>query len=150
MEDPAAVARRVIDANVYMTLATADREGRPWAAPVWFAHEGYTRFAWVSKPGARHSVNLTERPEVGIVVFDSTVGRGDAEAVYAEAEAEEVGGSDDERWIDVFNRRSEALGWPSWSVGDVREPARLRLYLATASALFVLGSGDERVPVELG
>ena len=33
-------ARRIIDANSYMTLATADADGRPWATPVWFAPDG--------------------------------------------------------------------------------------------------------------
>lgn len=150
MDDPAAVAKRIIEANVYMTLATADGEGRPWPSPVWFANEGFTRFVWVSKPGALHSRNLAARSQVGIVIFDSTVGQGAAEAVYVEAEAEQLEGAEEERGIDIFNRRSESLGWPSWSVADVREPARLRLYGATASSLFVLGPGDERIAVELG
>jgi hypothetical protein len=47
--DLAVLAREIIDANRYMTLATADGEGRPWAAPVWYAHRGYTDFLWVSK-----------------------------------------------------------------------------------------------------
>ena len=150
MDDAAAIAKRIIEANVYMTLATADAEGRPWASPVWFAHEGYAEFVWVSKPEARHSRNLAARAQVGIVIFDSTVGQGAAEAVYVEAEAEQLEGAEEERGIEVFNRRSESLGWPSWSVADVREPARLRLYGATASSLFVLGPGDERIAVELG
>jgi nitroimidazol reductase NimA-like FMN-containing flavoprotein (pyridoxamine 5'-phosphate oxidase superfamily) len=148
--DRADRAREIIDANVYMTLATAGADGRPWPSPVWFAHEGYAEFVWVSKPEARHSRNLAARPQVGIVIFDSTVGQGAAEAVYIEAEAEQLGGAEEERGIDSFNRRSESLGWPSWSVADVREPARLRLYGARASSLFVLGPGDERIAVELG
>ena len=150
MDDPVAVAKRIIEANLYMTLATADGEGRPWASPVWFAHEGYAEFVWVSKPGARHSRNLAARPQVGIVIFDSTVGQGEAEAVYVEAEAEQLEGAEEERGIDIFNRRSESLGWPSWSVADVREPARHRLYRATASSLFVLDPRDERIAVQLG
>jgi hypothetical protein len=37
-EDLAAGAREIIDANRYLTLAGADDDGRPWAAPVWYAH----------------------------------------------------------------------------------------------------------------
>lgn len=149
MPDPAADAKRIVEANLYMTLATADADGRPWASPVWFAHEDCTRFVWVSKPEARHSRNLAARPQVGIAIFDSTAGHGAAEAVYLEAEAELVGESQDERYIAVFNNRSEALGWPRWTVEDVRPPAPLRLYLATASAQFVLGPDDQRVPLTL-
>ena len=74
--DPATVARGIIDANRYMTLATADGDGRPWASPVWYAHQGYTDLYWVSRPEARHSRNLAVRPEVSIVIFDSTVPEG--------------------------------------------------------------------------
>src|SRR5919108_509348 len=116
MPDLAAAAKRIIDSNAYMTVATADAEGRPWASPVWFAHEDYASFLWVSKPEALHSRNLSSRPEVGIVIFDSTVGVGAAEGVYVAAEAEQVGEGPDERCIEVFTRRSEALGWPSWSL----------------------------------
>src|SRR4029453_16641327 len=44
--DPATVAREIIDANRYMTLATADGAGRPWAAPVWYAHRDYHNLLW--------------------------------------------------------------------------------------------------------
>ena len=46
-------ARAIVDANSYMTLATADADGAPWASPVWFAHEQYETFLWMSHFGAR-------------------------------------------------------------------------------------------------
>ena len=82
-ESPADAARRMIEANSYLTLATADASGRPWATPVWFAHaesEAGYEFVWVSKPGARHSQNVAARPEIAIVVYDSTVPVGGAAA----------------------------------------------------------------------
>jgi hypothetical protein len=33
--DLASVARGIIDLNLYMTLGTADEDGRPWASPVY-------------------------------------------------------------------------------------------------------------------
>src|SRR5215208_3553020 len=66
MPDLAALAREIIDSNQYLTLATADADGRPWASPVWFAHEDHSRFLWVSKPDARHSRNLEHRPRAGV------------------------------------------------------------------------------------
>ncbi len=97
MSDLTASAKRIIDSNQYMTLGTADREGRPWASPVWFAHE-------------------EDRAEQGIAVFSS---------------------------------RSRNFGGGEWTAADVRPGARLRLYLATASAQFVLSPDDERIPVSL-
>jgi pyridoxine/pyridoxamine 5'-phosphate oxidase len=149
MSDRSAYARRIIDSHVYMTLATADAAGRPWASPVWFAHDGHSRFVWVSKPEARHSRNLAVRPDAGIVFFDSTPRQGTPDAVYVEARAERVADDDEERLIEVFSRRSESMGEPAWTVEDVRPPARLRLYRATAAEMFVLGKKDERITVDL-
>jgi pyridoxine/pyridoxamine 5'-phosphate oxidase len=148
--DPAAVAREIIDANRYMTLATADGDGRPWASPVWFAHHGYTDLYWVSRPDARHSRNLAVRPEVGIVIFDSTVPEGDGQAVYVEALAGELDGAERDQGIAIFSRRSEAGGAAAWGVADVSGPASFRLYRARASAHFVLDAHDRRLTVRLG
>ncbi|HEX6582314.1 MAG TPA: pyridoxamine 5'-phosphate oxidase family protein [Thermoleophilaceae bacterium] len=148
--DRAALARELVDSNQYMTLATADQDGRPWASPVWFAHEEYTRFVWVSSPEARHSRNLSARPQAGIVIFDSTVAIGSGQAVYLEAEAAQLDDDRAERYVAVFSRRSKELGGREWTVDEVRAPAPLRLYLASASAHHVLGEHDERIAVQLG
>jgi uncharacterized protein YhbP (UPF0306 family) len=150
VENLSARARRLIDDAMYLTLATADDDGRPWASPLWFAPSGYSEFLWVSDPEARHSRNLTSRPEVAIVIFDSTVGIGAAEAVYVEASAEQLAGSELERAIAVYSARSKAVGAREWTLADVRSPARLRLFRAAASAQFVLGPDDRRVPVTPG
>jgi nitroimidazol reductase NimA-like FMN-containing flavoprotein (pyridoxamine 5'-phosphate oxidase superfamily) len=66
--DPAelgAMARSIIDSNRYMTLATADESGLPWASPVWYASAEYREFFWVSSPDVRHSRNLATRPAAG-------------------------------------------------------------------------------------
>ena len=149
-KDLDAVAREIIDANRYMTMATADGDGRPWAAPVWYAHQGYTEFFWVSRPGARHSRNLAGRPEVGIVIFDSTVPEGEGQAVYVEALAGEVDGAGRERGIGIVSRRSEASGAGPWGVEDITGPAPFRLYRARAEQHFVLGAHDQRIAVQPG
>ncbi len=146
MPDPES-ARALIDANAYMTLATSDGDGRPWASPVWFAHDGYTTFLWVSRPGARHSQNLEGRPQLAIVIFDSTVPEGEGQAVYMEAEAELVPPEEQADAMDVFVRRSVARGGEVWTVEDVTAPAPHRLYRATASAHYLLDTHDRRVPV---
>jgi nitroimidazol reductase NimA-like FMN-containing flavoprotein (pyridoxamine 5'-phosphate oxidase superfamily) len=150
MDDLAAAARDIIDANRYLTLATADGDGRPWASPVWYAHEGYRDFFWVSRPEARHSRNLAERPGLAIVIFDSTVPEGGAQAVYVEAVAEELSGAEQERGIGILSRRSEANGGDAWHRADVVAPAPHRLYRARASEHFLLQANDQRVAVRLG
>lgn len=147
----AAMARAIVDSNSYMTLGTADADGLPWASPVWYAPASYREFFWVSKPGARHSHNITVRPEVGIVIFDSTVPISTGKAVYMAARAAQVTTADEiERGMSIFSRRSLEQGGREWTPDDVGATARLRLYRATASEQFVLSPEDERLPFRLG
>jgi hypothetical protein len=145
----AAVAKQVIDSSQYLTLATADGAGQPWACPVWYAHEGYTSFLWISRPSARHSLNLGLRPAVSAVIFDSAARPGQAQAVYLEAMGEELSGAERDRSVAVFSRRSLEFGLSEWRPADMAQPAPHRLYRASASAVFIYAPGDRRLPVKL-
>jgi hypothetical protein len=148
--DLASIARTVIDTNSYMTLATADRTGLPWPSPVWYAHSGYREFFWASSPATRHSRNLAERPQTGIVIFDSHVPPGTAQAVYMATMAAEVTPDELLRGVEVFSARSQALGSRPWAPEEVCAPASLRLYRARVSELFVIDRGDQRMLAEIG
>jgi nitroimidazol reductase NimA-like FMN-containing flavoprotein (pyridoxamine 5'-phosphate oxidase superfamily) len=144
----AKTTQQIIDANSYLTLATADADGRPWATPVWFAADGYTDFIWVSRPGTRHSANIAARPEVGIVVFDSTAPIGTGQGVYVEAVAGQVPVTEVEAAIAIFSAASVADGGHPWHLADVAGEAAFRLYRARASAHYLLDDKDSRVPVD--
>jgi uncharacterized protein YhbP (UPF0306 family) len=131
----------IIDAARYMVLATADEDGVPWASPVWFAPDGYTRFLWVSREDTRHSRNLGVRPQLSIVIFDSSAPIGTGEGVYTDAVAELL--TEPEPAIEVFSRRSVAQGGDEWAAADVSLPADLRLYRATAVEQWI-GRRDRR------
>ena len=147
-EEIRTIARSVIDSNRYMTLATADGNGLPWASPVWYAPAGYRDFYWVSSPEARHSRNLATRRELAIVIFDSHQAGG-WRAVYMSAVAQEVARNQIEEGIEIFSRRSVDQKLPVWTPADVLPPARHRLCRATISELFVLDPHDQRLPVSL-
>jgi pyridoxine/pyridoxamine 5'-phosphate oxidase len=142
-------ARAIVEDNLYLVLATADANGRPWASPVYYAHDAYRRFIWVSAPDATHSQNIAVRPAVSIVIFDSRVPINSGQAVYMSAVAEEVTGPDRERFVEAFSERSQQHGAGAWTIADVEAPARLRLYVATVDEQFVLGEGDKRISVSL-
>ena len=127
-----AAARAIADAGRYMTLGTADADGRPWVSPVWYAHEEARTFVWVSDPGTRHSFNIAARPDVSLVIFDSHAELGEGQGLYVRARAEQLDDAVAAEAIAIFSRRSIAQGGHEWSAGDVRAPARLRLYRATA------------------
>jgi nitroimidazol reductase NimA-like FMN-containing flavoprotein (pyridoxamine 5'-phosphate oxidase superfamily) len=146
MRMTAEAVRELIVGERFMTLATADADGLPWASPVWYAPNGYAEFFWVSSPDVRHSRNLAVRPELAIVIFDSRQTPGDGRAVYMTARAEQTDGEG----IEVFNARTAEQGLPAWGAETVLPPARHRLYRATVSEHFVLREDvDERVPVDL-
>jgi uncharacterized protein YhbP (UPF0306 family) len=137
-------AQEIIDAARYMVLATSDEDGVPWASPVWFAPDGYTRFLWVSREDTRHSRNLAVRSRLSIVIFDSSAPIGTGEGVYMDALAQQV--DEPGSAIEVFSRRSVEQGGGEWTVADVSPPAELRLYRATATEQWI-GRRDRRQPV---
>lgn len=145
-------ARAILKRISYMVLGTADADGRPWATPVYFATDGAGSFYWVSSPEATHSTNIAVRPEVGIVVFDSTVPIGTGQGVYIEAVAERVADADLDRGLAVFSERSTRDGGSAFDRDDVKGEAGIRMYRATASSYSMLakdGQPDHRVPVNL-
>jgi Pyridoxamine 5'-phosphate oxidase len=137
------VGRRVIDANRYMALGTADEAGQPWVSPVWFASEDYQRFHWVSSPDAKHSHNIATRPEVAIAIFDSSVPVGGAQAVYMKGTALELTGAELEQGLEVFDRVSRRDIGRSYGPDDVQGSALFRLYRATVAEHWVLIPGRD-------
>ena len=150
------MAKRVIDGNRYMTIASVGDDGRPWATPVYFSPGGYRDMYWISSPEANHSRNIAARPDVSIVVFDSQVPIGGAEAVYMQAHAEQVTEPTDEQCAVAFRPRFE--GVKHFRPDELTGSAELRLYRAQVTQHWVLIRGsdpvwgrgiDSRLPVEL-
>jgi Pyridoxamine 5'-phosphate oxidase len=161
-QDPGAVARSIIDANLYMTLGTADEDGQPWVSPVFYASRGDREFYWVSSTEATHSRNLASRARVSIVIFDSRVPAYTGQAVYMLGVAEELAGAEVDRGIEVYPGPS-GRGGRAVPAEDLRPPAFHRLYRATVSQHWILCTSrelgspcplhgrafDHRVPVSL-
>ena len=144
----ATAARKIIDANLYMVLGTADDAGRPWASPVYFAVAGDR----VSSPMARHSRNIVARPDIGIVIFDSGVPIGAGQGIYMVAVAEQVPDGELDRDIQIFSERSVAHGGRPFTRDDVSGDSGIRMYRAVVSEHTMLakdGQPDHRVNVDL-
>jgi Pyridoxamine 5'-phosphate oxidase len=141
----ASAGRAIIDRIAYMTLATVDAEGRPWASPVFFATADYRVYYWMSAPGAAHSRNITERPAVGIVVFDSTVAPGTGQAVYLTATAEQVPGTEIDRALAIYPGARDGGSEPL-TRADAQAPSPYRLYRAIAGEQSMLCPRDDDGP----
>ena len=142
MDELAERARRVIDTNRYLTLGTTEPDHRPRLSPVYYTHDGYHDFYWVSAPHAHHSVNLAARPDVAIVIFDSTAPVGQGKAVYIAARAVLV--PDDELAAGcaaAFGR--VAPGAVSFRPDELSGDADLRLFRARATGYEVHVRGSD-------
>lgn len=151
-QDLGAMAKTIIDSNMYMVLGTADESGQPWVSPVYYAAAEYKGFYWVSSPDVQHSRNIAVRPQISIVIFDSQAVIGTGQGVYMSAIAEELTGTDLERGIQIFSRLSLAHAGREWKLEDVGESTLYHLYRATASEHWVrdpVGRPDHRTPVTL-
>ena len=144
-----ALARAIIDKSLYMVVSTADPSGQPGASPVYFAHRDYRDFFWMSEPDATHSINLRDRREVGIVIFDSSVPVNSGQGVYVLGVARELPAHETVEGVEIFSQRSVGHGGDEVTVEDVSPPARHRLYRATAEATYALDEHDHRVEVRL-
>jgi hypothetical protein len=142
--DVAAAAAAILAGNRYLVLSTSDREGRPWASPVWFVAEGTDRFLWVSRPGSEHSRNIAARPEVAIIVFDSSVPPGQTSGFYASGLAEEVPPDAVQGAVAAFSEGSVADGLEPWTVEMVSPPSDFRLFQLRVVQASVLMPGREK------
>lgn len=145
-------ATAVIEANKYLTLATVDDAGHPWATPVYFTPDGHRHVYWASSPDARHSRNIAANPAVSIAIFDSTVAIGQGKAVYFTADAHVVPDAELPECARLYAARLPELR--EFTPEELRTD--LRLYRATVTEAWILiragdpdyGTGiDSRLPV---
>jgi hypothetical protein len=127
-----AMARRVIDGNHYMTVATQDPDGAVRLSPVYYTPARYTDVYWVSSPAAQHSRNVLERPDVQIVIFDSSVPVGAGEAVYLSAMARQI--EDGELEATCPEAFRTTAGARPFAPDELRGAAPIRLYVARISS----------------
>jgi nitroimidazol reductase NimA-like FMN-containing flavoprotein (pyridoxamine 5'-phosphate oxidase superfamily) len=137
--DPAGQASRIIHAIQYATVATVSPGGTgiPWATPVFTAFDADCDFFWISDRHSVHSVNIRGNPEVGLVLFDSTVaeGTGAGAGVYVQALARELSEPEEAR------RAQECLtaraGRPVHPVPGRSGDSPARFYLARPSRMWI-------------
>ena len=55
-----------------LTLSTADEDGAPQSAPLFYLADEQLRLYWLSSASSRHSRNLKQRPGVAVSVYSAT------------------------------------------------------------------------------
>ncbi len=103
-----------------LTLAVADDCGVPWAAPLFYAADGFDIF-FVSDPGSRHGRAIARSPAVAAAVHAPDPDWRQIRGLQIEGEASKIADGDladralrryVERFpfTDIFFRRAEVLG----------------------------------------
>lgn len=151
-------AKKIISENIYMTIATATKDGMPWISPVFFAYDGSYNLFWVSNKDSLHSKLVRGNPQVAIVVFDSRVPEGKGDAVYFEATVQEL---EDEKEIglaiEVLGKRVAQDEFRVKKLSEVTKAGVWRIYKATPIKISKLTKGeytngqyvDKRVEISL-
>jgi hypothetical protein len=153
-----AMARDVIDGNRYLTLGTAEPDGMPRLSPVYFTHDAYRTFYWISEPAAQHSANVARHPTITAVIFDSSKLPGTSEAVYLTATARQVPDDALAAECTVAFRNVGDRGGRPFAPAELSGAAPLRLFRADATSFAVhirgshptFGTGtDKRMSVDM-
>jgi nitroimidazol reductase NimA-like FMN-containing flavoprotein (pyridoxamine 5'-phosphate oxidase superfamily) len=85
------VIKKFLNDNLYLTLATVCRSGRPWSTPLFFAYDNNYIYWWSPKD-AVHSQNIARDENVFITIFDSHVPEGEGSGLYLDCAAQELRG----------------------------------------------------------
>ncbi len=105
MKSNTAKAKKIIADNLYLTLATADLQGKPWAAPVYYAYDADYTFYFVSASDSLHAQHIHVNPRVAFAVFDSTAPAGTGDGVQVDGIAEAASLRELPHILSVYFRR---------------------------------------------
>jgi len=89
-DENVAMAKRIIEKILYITIATSSLDSKPWNSPVYSAFDENYNFYWASDKNGQHSRNIKENDNIFIVIYDSTVPEGTGEGVYVKARGQEL------------------------------------------------------------
>lgn len=118
----------------YATLSTADKNGKAWAAPVWYVFDDNNALYWWSPVNSQHSKNVKRSGEVYITIFNSTASEGEGLGLYIRAEAEQV---PSEKLDEVIGRYNNTTTKFKLSRENTTGNAPTRLYQATPTTIQV-------------
>lgn len=79
------LAKEIIEQNQYMTIASVDEFGYPWASPVAYVYDKKYNLYWVSVPESKHQKNIENNSKISLSIFDSHQRWGEGTGIQIEA-----------------------------------------------------------------
>ncbi len=150
------IAKKILKDNIYMTLATADKDNNPWVSPMFYGYDDNFIFYWISPWDCLHSKLIEENPQVALTIFNTQEKAGEGNAVYFRGKAKVLKDfSELKRAIKQIYSRSASVKKrvPEDFLGDMPR----RVYKAIPDKIWVLRPPEDvkghrmdyRVEVEL-
>lgn len=65
------LAQQIVLTNNYMTIASTDLNGNPWASVVAYAFDNKYNFYFISMKTSKHAQQITQNNKIVVVIFDS-------------------------------------------------------------------------------
>ena len=125
---------KVLDTVRYATISTVDKNGQPWAAPVWYVYDKEKILYWWSSTASQHSINIKNNPNVYITIFDSNVKEGDGFGLYIRADACVISEDELESVSELYNTSTSVF---KLDISDSRGDAPTRFYKAVPKEMWV-------------
>lgn len=141
MNDLVDQAKKIIEENLYATIATSSKNGEPWASPVYVAYNPSYIFYWGSGKNAKHSQNIRENNRVTLIIFDSQASFGKGRGVYIEAKAYEL--TDPDEILACFMYRYGRTNRPYRQVEEVLGDNPRRIYKAIPEKVWMNQDSEE-------
>lgn len=137
----AAKAKEIIKNNIYMTIATASRKGKPWISPLYFAYDSKLNFYWSSTKSSLHSRLISKNNNVAAVIFDSRATEGTGDGVYMVGKAFEVRGAEIQRALHILSYRTGKVSeyFKGQTPEDYVGKSPVRFYKFVPSKFWILG-----------
>ncbi|HVI21225.1 MAG TPA: pyridoxamine 5'-phosphate oxidase family protein [Bacillus sp. (in: firmicutes)] len=136
-------AKEIIEKILYITIATASKDGTPWNSPAYSAFDQDYNFYWASDQNGQHSKNIAENDNVFIVIYDSTVPEGTGKGVYIQAKAYKLEDPKDiEYGLKYLEGRVNRKKDPKTRIAEFQGENPRRVYKAIPEKVWMNGDGD--------
>lgn len=120
MDDNTAQAHTILAQVIYATIATADADGTPWAAPQFTVYDQTARaIYWCAARTSQHARNIAHNHNAYIVAYDSMAAPGRGKGVYLRTHASEVTDLEEQAHIHT-QLITKHQGIPYWALDDVQ------------------------------
>jgi uncharacterized protein YhbP (UPF0306 family) len=152
-----AQVQQILRAERFLTLATVDRSGCPWASPLLYGYDAGLTLYWSSAIASRHSVNLDEAQGLcAVTMFDSHASPGKIAGLFLTGVAGLVSENQVAQAMEhLFDRMDQR---PQRTVADYLGDSPRRFYQFQPSEIWITGDRvlvgnqlvDTKVTLDIG